>query len=124
MDSSVRLVPGIDINNYCEDCYFFGFADDMPEEWHTCPGCRQKNLLPTIPVSFDMWRLRTCRYIGRTFEQFQDELKSLRDDLYDEYPDFRLEREEWNEEWEYDGLREEIMAVLHPMLATDYALIR
>ena len=71
-----------------------------------------------------MWRLRTCRYIGRTFEQFQDELKSLRDDLYDEYPDFRLEREEWNEEWEYDGLREEIMAVLHPMLATDYALIR
>lgn len=43
----------------CWDCYFYGFVDGQPDNFHLCRNCRLEGNVPCVEVSFEEWRLCT-----------------------------------------------------------------
>lgn len=71
-DQSIRFVIGTSADNFCDECYYLGFLNRMPEERHFCPDCNVSTMLTTVGISFETWKRVTTRvrYQEYSFEQF------------------------------------------------------
>ena len=119
-DQTIRFVSGKSAESFCDECYFVGFLENLPEEWHLCKDCRADLTLPTVPVSFETWKSVTWRetYHEYTFEQFLADVRRQRETFLLQNPEIRQEREQFRISWQ-NGLREIILAQCRPISSVE-----